>query len=206
MENKNHWEKVYQTKLPTAVSWYQPHLQKSLDIIVRTGISHEAAIIDVGGGASTLADDLLLQGFKDITALDISKEALERSKVRLGSKSSKISWLEADITKVNFPKGKYDLWHDRAVFHFLTKKSDRIQYVKTLHHSVKQGGHVIIATFGSKGPEKCSGLDVVRYGLEEMKKVIGNSFELVESLEESHKTPFETVQEFMYFWFKRTKH
>lgn len=202
---KEHWENIYKTMKADQVSWFQPHLSKSLDLILKTGIGTEANIIDVGGGASTLVDDLLEKGFSNISVLDMSVNALEVSKKRLGKKVDQVDWIEGDITTVKLPKNHYDLWHDRAVFHFLTKKLDRNQYVKTLSKTVKPNGHVIISTFGPEGPLKCSGLNIVRYSGEEIKKVLGNAFQLLESIKEIHKTPFDTEQEFMYFWFQKRR-
>jgi len=203
MDEKEHWENVYQTKSADQVSWFQPHLNKSLDLILKAGIETEATIIDVGGGAATLVDDLLEKGFSNVSVLDISASALEVSKKRLGSKASQAHWIEGDITTVKLPKNHYDLWHDRAAFHFLVKGSDRDQYIQMLSKAITPNAHVIISTFGPRGPMKCSGLDIVRYGAREIKKVLGSDFQLVESIKEIHKTPFNTEQEFMYFWFKK---
>lgn len=203
MNKKAHWEKVYQTKSDQQVSWFREHLDNSLQLILSTKADKSAAIIDVGGGSSTLADDLLTQGFTDISVLDISAAALEKSKTRLADKSAKIEWIEADITKVSLPENHYEVWHDRAVFHFLTEEEDRRKYIKLVMCSLKVGGHIIVASFGLDGPQKCSGLDVVRYNPEKMKNEFGDDFKLVKSLNETHKTPFGTTQEFIYCYCRK---
>lgn len=203
MNKKAHWEKVYQTKSDQQVSWFREHLDNSLQLILSTKADKSAAIIDVGGGSSTLADDLLTQGFTDISVLDISAAALEKSKTRLADKSAKIEWIEADITKVSLPENHYEVWHDRAVFHFLTEAEDRRKYIKLVMGSLKVGGHIIVASFGLDGPQKCSGLDVVRYNPKKMKNEFGDDFKLVKSLNETHKTPFGTTQEFIYCYCRK---
>jgi 2-polyprenyl-3-methyl-5-hydroxy-6-metoxy-1,4-benzoquinol methylase len=203
MENKTHWEHIYQTKESAQVSWYQLHPQRSLRYIRNTGADRTANIIDVGGGASTLVDHLLDDGFGPITVLDISKEALEISQQRLAQRARLVTWLEADITRAELPLHKYDVWHDRAVFHFLTKPQDREAYVKTVEHAVRPGGHVIVATFASDGPEKCSGLDVARYDPQSLHHEFGPGFELLDSTHEAHQTPFGTEQKFIYCYCRK---
>ena len=203
MNRKAHWETVYETKAPTEVSWYQPHLDLSLQLIVRTGVSSEAGIIDIGGGPSTLVDDLLARGFRNITVLDISSTALGISKARLGESAQTVTWLEADVLDGPLPKQTYGVWHDRAVFHFLTDARDRRKYVAAIECSVKPMGHVIIATFGLDGPTKCSGLDVVRYDLGHLKAEFDDNFVLVESHNETHRTPVGTTQQFSYCRFQK---
>ncbi len=200
---KTHWENVYKNKKPDEVSWFQSHLSKSLELIFESKISHEAQIIDVGGGASTLVDDLLQKGFRNISVLDISGVALEISKKRLGSEAERVNWIEGDITTVQLPEYHYDLWHDRAVFHFLRKTKDQKAYFEILRKSLKPGGVVIIASFGLEGPQKCSGLDVMRYSPETLQKELGENYCLTESLKESHQTPFGTCQEFVYCSFRK---
>jgi 2-polyprenyl-3-methyl-5-hydroxy-6-metoxy-1,4-benzoquinol methylase len=158
MDSQNHWEKIYTEKAPTAVSWYRPHLETSVSLIERVA-TKESAIIDVGGGESTLVDDLLSHGYNNITVLDISRRAIDENIKRLGVASERAHWLVADITKAELRESIYDVWHDRAVFHFLTQQSDRIAYVGQAARAVKAGGHVIVSTFGPEGPTKCSGLD-----------------------------------------------
>ena len=203
MNKKTHWETVYQTKSDRQVSWYRDHLDNSLRMILNTNVGKDAAIIDVGGGNSTLADDLLDNGFADISVLDISASAMKKSQARLGSRAQQIEWLEADITDATLPKNYYDVWHDRAVFHFLTDAKDRQKYVKLVMSSLKIGGHIIVASFGENGPLKCSGLDVVRYSPETMHSEFGNEFKLIKSLNETHKTPFGTTQEFIYCYCRK---
>lgn len=197
VDAQRHWEKIYTEKAPTAVSWYRPHLETSLALIERVA-SRDSAIIDVGGGESTLVDDLLSSGYTNVTVLDISQAAIDENKKRLGKKSDRVSWLVSDITKVEIRQSAYDVWHDRAVFHFLTQQSDRAAYVRQAAHAVKPGGHVIVSTFGPEGPTKCSGLDVVRYNTESLHAEFGVHFRMVESLRELHETPFGTVQQFLY--------
>ncbi len=203
MDKKNHWETVYQTKSDQQVSWYRQHLDNSLQLILNTGVGKEAAIIDVGGGSSTLIDDLLAHGFADVSVLDISAAALEKSKFRLGEKSTQIEWIEADITNISLPENHYDVWHDRAVFHFLTDAADRQKYVQLVMRSLKVGGHLIVASFGENGPLKCSGLDVVRYNPEKMHNEFGKEFKMVKNLSETHETPFGTAQEFIYCYCRK---
>jgi ubiquinone/menaquinone biosynthesis C-methylase UbiE len=172
-------------------------------MILNTNVGQEAAIIDVGGGSSTLVDDLLNAGFIDVSVLDISAKALENSQMRLGRKAESVEWIEADITEIELPKNHYDVWHDRAVFHFLTDEDDRKKYVELVLSSLKVGGHIIVASFGLNGPKKCSGLDVVEYSPDSMHSEFGNNFELVKSLSETHRTPFDTTQEFIYCYCRK---
>ena len=202
-EPKTHWENIYITKSSKDLSWYTPHLAKSLELILGLGLPKDAPIIDVGGGASTLPDDLLVKGFKNITVLDISGEALKVSKDRLGNKASFIQWLEADVTQVSFKANYYDLWHDRAVFHFLTKSEDRKKYIHNLGGTLKSGGYLLMATFGPNGPLKCSGLEIIRYSVDNIKGELGDTFQLEKHSMEAHKTPFDTTQEFLYSLFKK---
>lgn len=201
---KDHWENVYQTKKPDEVSWYQLNPDVSLDLIASTEITPDQKIIDVGGGTSVLVDKLLEKGFQSISVLDISSKAVQHAKERLAGQAEKVNWVEADVTKVELPH-PYDLWHDRAVFHFLTDPADRKKYVEVMEKSVKPGGHVIIATFALEGPSKCSGLDVERYDPEKLSKEIGNSFHFIKSVEETHKTPWQAEQKFVYCVFKKVK-
>ena len=204
MERKSHWETIYQTNAPNEVSWYQEHPSKSLELIRSTGIGREATLIDVGGGASTLVDHLLADGFGRVTVLDISPEALQKAKSRLGPRADVVTWLEGDVTQVILPYHFYDVWHDRAVFHFLTSPDDRQRYLRTLSDAVKPGGHVIIATFALEGPPRCSGLEVVRYSSESLSAEFGPAFRLVESVAETHHTPFSTDQRFIYCLFRNS--
>lgn len=200
---KTHWEGIYKTKSPVQVSWFKPHLEKSLELINKSGIDHEAHIIDIGGGASTLVDDLLKQGYPHVTVLDISAQAIDISKQRLGKFAGKVEWIAADITKAKLPQNAYDLWHDRAVFHFLTHERDRAKYIAALNHSLKPCGHLVMATFGLNGPLKCSGLDIARYSLPVLLDELGSNFTPLEELTETHLTPFQTKQEFLYGLFRK---
>lgn len=204
MNKKSHWETVYRTKSDRQISWFREHLDNSLQMLLSTNVGKDAAIIDVGGGSSTLVDDLLKHGFIDLSVLDISAAALEKSKERLGEKAKSIEWIEADITEASLAENRYDVWHDRAVFHFLTAPEDRRKYVELAMRSLKIGGHIIVASFGEKGPAKCSGLDVVRYTPETMHDEFGDEFKLVKSLNERHETPFGTTQEFIYCYCRKT--
>jgi 2-polyprenyl-3-methyl-5-hydroxy-6-metoxy-1,4-benzoquinol methylase len=199
MQNpKEHWEKVYQTKQPDSVSWFQEHATRSLELIRSVGASLDAKIIDVGGGASTLVDDLLSNGFKNVTVLDLSVSALDVARKRLGTAGDSVAWIAGNICDVNLPRQQYDIWHDRAVFHFLTDPADRAAYVQQVMKSVKPGGHVIVATFAPDGPEQCSGLPVARYAPDQLHGEFGPSFELLEHMSEEHKTPWGSVQHFVY--------
>jgi SAM-dependent methyltransferase len=189
MSDKSHWEKIYTNKRPNEVSWYQAHLEKSRELIRATGVGHDAEIIDVGGGASTLVDDLLADGFRHVTVMDISPTAIQSAQARLGDRAREVIWLEADATHESLPAHHYDVWHDRAVFHFLTDAVDRRRYVDNVNLVLKPGGHVIVATFGPDGPLKCSGLDIVRYTPEQLRAEFGDNFDLLRSAVEYHMTP-----------------
>lgn len=197
-DTKEHWEKVYQRLPPEAVSWYRAHLETSMELIERVAVGPSASIIDVGGGESTLVDDLLARGYEDVSVLDISETAIETSKQRLGPAASRVRWIAADVTSAEFERGAYDVWHDRAVFHFLATPEMRIAYVRNVARAVKTGGHVLVSTFGAQGPTKCSGLDVVRYDAEQLHGEFGAHFRPVESREEIHRTPTGGVQQFLY--------
>jgi len=203
MSLKTHWEHIHQTKTPTQVSWYQQHALQSLQFIANTGVDKAGRIIDIGGGISTLVDDLLTNGYQQISVLDISAAALQTTQQRLGPRAKEITLLEADVTQVQLPYQFYDVWHDRAVFHFLTDLEDRQRYVNTVREAVKPGGHVIVATFASDGPEKCSGLQVVRYAPESLHNEFGEGFELINSTNELHHTPFGTEQKFIYCYCRK---
>ncbi len=198
MNMKTHWEHIYETKAPTQVSWYQEHARFSLQYIRNTGIQKIDAIIDVGGGASTLVDDLIADGYQSISILDVSAVALQLARQRLGKHAVGVNWIEADITQADLPEQAYDLWHDRAVFHFLTQAMDRQRYIDAVRRSVRVGGHIILATFAPDGPDRCSGLEVVRYSPESLHHEFGRDFEVVDSTAETHHTPFGTEQKFIY--------
>jgi ubiquinone/menaquinone biosynthesis C-methylase UbiE len=199
MNTKTYWENIYATKSTDAVSWYQRHPERSQKLIrqvVRGDTT--ASIIDVGGGASTLIDHLLDAGFTNVTVLDISANALASAQARLGDHARSVIWMEADVLALQMPSHRFDVWHDRAVFHFLTAAEDRWCYVQTVRRVVKPGGSVIVATFAEDGPSQCSGLDVARYSAAQMHAEFGSGFELIESVREDHHTPFGTVQKFIY--------
>jgi SAM-dependent methyltransferase len=198
VDTKSHWEKVYGTKQPNEVSWYRPHLEISLQLIDDAAPKRTAQIVDVGGGESTLVDDLLARGYRNLSVLDISLIALDVAKERLGDRADTVDWLCGDVTTIAFPRHQYDVWHDRAVFHFMTDSKERLAYVRQVEHAVKPGGHVIVATFGPDGPTKCSGLEVVRYGPESLHGEFGTSFRLVKHLTELHRTPAGSIQQFTY--------
>lgn len=199
---KDHWETVYQKKSPLEVSWYQKTPTLSLQVIQKHLHDHSLPIIDVGGGASVLVDHLLQKGYSGITVLDISGEALTHAKKRLGEKSESVSWVESDIT-VYAPGEIFTLWHDRAVFHFLTEKADRKKYVEVLEKATRPGSYVMIAAFSVGGPEKCSGLDIVQYDKEKLQAELGGHFSFLEEHFETHITPAGKEQAFGYFVFVR---
>jgi ubiquinone/menaquinone biosynthesis C-methylase UbiE len=204
MDRKQHWEQVYSTKASDSVSWFQEHAELSLRLIHNTGLGKDAAIIDVGGGASRLVDDLVDEGYTDLTVLDLSSTAITVARQRLGKRADAVHWIEGDITSAEFPLHRFDIWHDRAVFHFLTDPSDRHAYVERVMRAVRPGGHVIIATFGKEGPEKCSGLPVVRYEPEALHSEFGEAFfTLVEHDKEAHHTPSGTIQQFVYCYCRK---
>ena len=203
MNTKTHWEHIYETKAPTLVSWYQEHARYSLQLIQKTGIQKTDHIIDVGGGASTLVDDLIAAGFQNISVLDVSARALELAKQRLSERASIVNWIVADITQADLPAQAYDLWHDRAVFHFLTQVADRQQYIHTARRAIRKGGHIIVATFAPDGPDHCSGLEVMRYNPDSLHDEFGEGFVLKESTRETHQTPFGLEQKFIYCYCRR---
>lgn len=203
MDTKTHWEHIYETKAPTQVSWYQEHARYSLQFIQNTGVQKTDHIIDIGGGASTLVDDLFADGFQHVSVLDVSGAALQLARQRLGERAANVNWIEADITQADLPAQAYDLWHDRAVFHFLTQPADRQHYVEAVRYSVRTGGHVILATFAPDGPDRCSGLEVVRYSPESLHSEFGEDFEVVDSTRETHHTPFGTEQRFIYCYCRK---
>lgn len=198
MNTQLHWEKVYGAKAPDEVSCFRPHLETSMSFIERSAPAHSARIIDVGGGESTLVDDLLERGYANVTVLDISGTAIGVTKARLTGRADCVEWIVGDVTAIDLPADTYDVWHDRAVFHFLTPATDRTAYVERVRRSVRRGGHVIIGTFGPEGPTKCSGLDVKRYDADSLHGEFGRCFRLIDSTKELHLTPFGTTQQFLY--------
>ena len=198
MDPKTHWESVYRTKDVHEVSWFQAEARRSRDLITRICPDRAAPIIDVGAGASVLVDNLLAAGYVDVTVLDVSEAALEISRDRLGADSAKVKWMRADVRRPQLDEGAYAVWHDRAVFHFLTDAADRAAYVEQVRHAVKPGGYVLVATFAEDGPEYCSGLPVVRYSAEGLHSEFGTDFQLVRSEHEDHHTPAGAEQSFLY--------
>ncbi|MBD3609829.1 MAG: class I SAM-dependent methyltransferase [Gammaproteobacteria bacterium] len=202
MSKKEHWEQIYTERKPSQVSWYQSGPYLSLSLIELSHLKPTDSIIDVGGGASTLIDSLLLGGYTNISVLDISSQSLEHAKKRLGDQARQVKWLVSDITEFT-PEESYLLWHDRAVFHFLTDAEDRKKYINTMRQSVPAGGHIIIAAFSIGGPEKCSGLEIVQYDADKLKNEFGNKFKLLKTINETHITPNNAEQNFTYYHFLR---
>jgi ubiquinone/menaquinone biosynthesis C-methylase UbiE len=198
MDMKGHWETVYRTKRADEVSWFQQEPTISLDLIRRAAPATSARIIDVGGGASTLVDGLSGVGYSDLTVLDLSRTALQEARNRLRDTASRVRWVEADVLTTSLPETAFDLWHDRAVFHFLTTAAERETYIAQVRRAVRPGGYVLIATFAEDGPMKCSGLSVVRYSADALHDEFGRAFQLVESIRETHVTPSGTRQSFVY--------
>ncbi len=203
MTDKNHWEDVYQTKESKAVSWYQPHAELSLEWIKASAPDTTARIIDVGGGASTLVDDLISTGFSQLVVLDLAEAALTQAKARLKEKSALVNWLVADINSPDLTLEPVDIWHDRAVFHFLTQPGERETYRQRLLTTLTSHGTFIIATFAEDGPTQCSGLSVMRYSAADLTDFFGEHFLLVDTRKEVHQTPFATAQQFRYCLFKK---
>lgn len=199
---QGHWDAVYRNKSATEVSWYEPRAGHSLELIRRTDIALTDAIIDIGGGASVLVNDLLEAGYRDLTVLDVSAVALEKLRVRLGSSASRVTLLHHDVTAFE-PDRQYALWHDRAVFHFLIDRADRQRYLAALRRALRFGGHVVISTFGVSGPERCSGLPTVRYDERALGAELGEDFKLVESSTRIHLTPAGAPQQFLHCRFVR---
>ena len=198
MSREKHWEAIYRSKAPTEVSWYQPEARLSLELIRRVAPGLDTSLLDVGGGASTLADGLLSAGYRDVTVLDLAPAALARAQERMGERAAQVRWTVADVLDAPLPAASCAVWHDRAVFHFLTDARDRARYVAQAQRIVRPGGHVIVASFGPEGPSQCSGLEVVRYSAEGLHTEFGAAFRLLDSAKEDHRTPAGTVQPFVY--------
>jgi trans-aconitate methyltransferase len=201
-ERKTHWEKVYQSKGEDETSWFQPRPETSLRLVGNTGEAKDTPFIDVGGGASRLVDQLLEQGWSNLSVLDIAPSALETARTRLGEQAAQVNWLEADLLEARL-KGPWRIWHDRAVFHFLTGEAERKRYLQQLEDNLEPGGHVIIATFAPEGPEACSGLPVQRYSPEHLARTLGDNFEQEEVITENHQTPAGKTQSFVYCRFRQ---
>ena len=201
-DRKKHWENIYQTKELKDVSWYQPTPQTSLDLIKKFDVSITSKIIDIGGGDSFLVDHLLELGFQDLTILDISEAAIERAKTRLGAKAKSVKWLTEDV--LNFiPTEKYDFWHDRAAFHFLTKQEEIDSYVEIANSFIQKDGFLVIGTFSEQGPKKCSGIDIKQYSEESLSRCFEDAFQKLEGIHIDHPTPFGTVQNFVFCSFRK---
>jgi ubiquinone/menaquinone biosynthesis C-methylase UbiE len=201
MNRKSHWELIYATNASPALSWYQPHPRRSLDLIARTHLPKDAKILDVGGGDSLLVDELVARGYNDVIVLDLSGAALDRARGRLGEAATgRVTWLEGDILEANLPRENLDIWHDRALFHFLTTAEERDSYIESVQRAVRPGGHVIVATFAEDGPTRCSGLPVERYSAGELHGAFGSAFQLLGSEREVHHTPTGVAQSFTYCW------
>jgi len=192
---------VYRTKDPSEVSWFQPIAEKSLRLIRESGVKHSDPIIDVGGGASTLVDSLLGDGFNNVTVLDISGAALSEARTRLTDAADKVSWIESDVT-IFEPPHPYVLWHDRAVFHFLIEQADRDAYLNVVRRALATPGHLLLATFGPEGPLRCSGLEIRRYGVEQLQEILGEHFELRCHELDQHETPSGSTQQFLFTWWQ----
>lgn len=199
---KKHWDNIYSTKKLNEVSWYQPTPETSLSLIKELNIPKTASIIDIGGGDSFLIDNLLELGYENLTLLDISKKAIERAKLRIGKKSEQVQWIEADVSEFN-PTEVYDLWHDRAAFHFLTDEQEIINYLKAAEKGVKQSGNMIIGTFSTEGPKKCSGIEITQYSQESLVKRF-ESFQKLNCKIIEHQTPFNSTQSFVFCTFRKT--
>ena len=202
LERKNHWENIYQTKDLTQVSWYQPKPEISLDFLQEFKVDKTAKIIDIGGGDSLLVDNLIELGYQDISVLDISALALEKAKKRLEAKAEKVKWIVADIATFQ-PEEQYDFWHDRAVFHFLTEEHEISNYVASLQKGIKPAGVLILCTFSEDGPKKCSGIKIKQYSEVSMTNKLKSVFEKIKCINVNHKTPFETIQNFVFCSFKK---
>jgi 2-polyprenyl-3-methyl-5-hydroxy-6-metoxy-1,4-benzoquinol methylase len=200
-DQKTHWHALYQTTAATDVSWYQPVPERSLEWIVATGVGRHAAILDVGGGASTLVDHLLRTGFTDVTVLDIAAAAFVHARTRLGEAAARVQWIEAAVTSWR-PGRRYAVWHDRALLHFLVDPAERAQYIAVLEAALAPHAHAIIATFGPAGPTRCSGLNVARYSVDDLSLLLGPTFCLVRSQMQEHTTPAGRVQQFLYTWWR----
>lgn len=201
--HKTHWEKIYEAKAESDFSWFQPYPQISVDFINLFKLPKTASIIDIGGGDSHLVDALLELGYSDITMLDISAKSIERTKVRLGEKASAVTWIEKNIVDFE-PQRMYDFWHDRAAFHFLTAEIQIIKYLAIVKQGIKSGGHLVLGTFSDNGPNKCSGLEVKQYTESSMSALFEKDFKRIKCLEETHITPFNTQQNFVFCSFQRT--
>lgn len=204
MDKKQHWETIYETKELENVSWYQPKPQPSIDLIEKHAKSKDDSIIDIGGGDSFLAENLLDLGYTNITVLDISEAALERAKLRMDDRASQISWVVSNILDFN-PSHKFDVWHDRAAFHFLNQKEEVEKYVEIANKAISESGAVVIGTFSVDGPLKCSGIEITQYSEATLEQTFKVGFDLISTFRLDHPTPFDTTQNFVFGEFKKQK-
>jgi SAM-dependent methyltransferase len=202
MDARAHWEQVHATKDPQQVSWFSPHLERSLELIERAAPDRRASLLDVGAGQSTLVDDLLARNYRNITVLEISRAALDGLKERIGEAGASVQWLCGDVIKTGLPEAAFDVWHDRAVFHFLIEAEQRRAYVDQVRRALKPGGSLIVSTFGPSGPERCSGLPTMRYDAAALGRELGDRFGLVESSLQLHTTPSGWAQQFLSCWYR----
>jgi len=204
MSSQEHWERVYGTRASEEVSWYQPHLAVSLALLQEQALPKDAPIIDVGGGSATFVDDLLDLGYTDITVLDLSQQAIDAARQRLGERAAQVHWLVADVTQATLPQAHYAFWHDRAVFHFLVSEEARAKYVEVALGALRPDAFIVVATFGPEGPEKCSGLPIVRYDADGIHREFGDHFRKIGDQRELHQTPWGAEQEFVYCYCRKS--
>ena len=204
MSSKDHWENIYDNKSLSEVSWYQPLPETSINLVKEASSNLEASIIDIGGGDSFLAESLINEGYSSLTVLDISSKALERAKERLGNAAKSVDYIATDILNFN-PSDTYEVWHDRAAFHFLTEKDDVDRYVKIATNSILPGGSLILGTFAENGPDKCSGIIINKYSIAELSEVFSAHFDLISGFNQEHDTPFDTIQNFTFIHLKKKK-
>lgn len=205
MSTKSHWEEVYQTRSTDAVGWFQAEARTSRELILESAPDRETAIVDIGGGASVLVDELLAEGYRNLTVLDLSAAALEKARERVGPRSSQVVWQAADVLEHSFAAAAFDVWHDRAVFHFLTDVEQQRLYVRQMRHALRPGGTVVMGTFALDGPEQCSGLPVQRHSPDTLQETFGADFLLMKSLREVHVTPGGTEQPFNWCVFRKER-
>jgi ubiquinone/menaquinone biosynthesis C-methylase UbiE len=198
VDSSAYWERIYERSSPMSSSWYQPEASRSLELLAGLGVGRTSNIIDVGGGDSTLVDGLVARAMGRVTVLDLSRTALQRARTRLGSTSEDVSWIECDVLRADLPSHSYDVWHDRALFHFLTERDDRLRYVAAATSALKPGGAVVISTFALEGPDHCSGLQVARYDPEMLAREFGDAFSLASAMRDVHRTPSGADQQFTY--------
>jgi SAM-dependent methyltransferase len=203
MDRKTHWDGIYKTQRTTEASWYQAEPTRSLELLRQTGAGAETTIIDIGGGDSTLVDAVVAEGLGRMTVLDISEAALTRARARLGERAREVTWIEADVTRTELPPQAFDVWHDRAVYHFLTEPADRARYQEAAAATVRRGGTLLMATFAPEGPTHCSGLSVARYSVGDLARDFSHAFALTRGFADVHRTPAGIEQHFSVAVFRR---